>query len=274
MSIVVVTGTGTGVGKTVVTAALAALALAEGRRVAVLKPAQTGVAAGEFGDMDELRRMIGVRLGQLDRLTTLELERYPDPLAPATAAARAERPAVTPAEAATAAVELAEDHDLVLIEGAGGLLVRLSEDGTIADVAAELDAPVLVVVAAGLGTLNAAELTTEALAVRGLRCAGLVIGNWPAEPGLAEHCNLTDLPAVTGVALVGRMPEGSGALTPPEFLAAARDGFGDAMLASAPDLDAAEAAAAADDDDGDGDGDERSVAGFDDWPTPGVADFT
>jgi dethiobiotin synthetase len=229
MSVVLVTGTGTGVGKTVVTAALAALALAEGRRVAVLKPAQTGVAAGEYGDLDELRRMVGIRLGRPEQLTTLEMARYPDPVAPATAARLAGRAPVTPEEAADVAAELAENHDLVLIEGAGGLLVRFAGTGTLADVAAELGAPVLVVVAAGLGTLNVSALTTEALAVRGLRCAGLVIGSWPAEPDLAEECNLVDLPEVTGVPLLGMMPAGAAELSPAEFLAAARSGFGDTI---------------------------------------------
>jgi dethiobiotin synthetase len=234
MSVLLVTGTGTGVGKTVVTAALAALALAEGRRVAVLKPVQTGVAAGEFGDLDELRRMVGIRLGQPERLTTLELARYPDPLAPATAAARVGRPPVTPEEVAEVSADLAEEHDLVLVEGAGGLLVRLAGTGTLADVAAELDAPVLVVVAAGLGTLNVSALTTEVLAVRGLRCVGLVIGSWPEDPDLAEECNLADLPEVTGAPLLGLMPAGAGDLTPVEFLAAARNGFGDTMWPSVP----------------------------------------
>lgn len=250
MSMLLVTGTDTGVGKTVVTAALAALALAEGRRVAVLKPVQTGVAAGEYGDLDELRRMVGIRLGQLDRLTTLEMARYPDPLAPSVAAARCGRAPVTPAEVAEVAAELAEEHDLVLIEGAGGLLVRMAEDSNFADLAAELGIPVLVVVAAGLGTLNASALTTEALAVRGLPCAGLVIGSWPREPDLAAECNLDELPSVTGVPLLGRMPEGAGELTPPAFLAAARDGFGRSMWAPEPEQ------------------------GFEDWPASDVADLT
>ncbi|WP_037067859.1 dethiobiotin synthase [Pseudonocardia acaciae] len=218
MSVLVVTGTGTGVGKTVVTAALAALALAEGRRVAVFKPAQTGMGPGEPGDLDEVRRLVG----GVDGLTLRELARYPDPLAPATAAVRAGRSPVTPAEAADVAAKLATEHDLVLVEGAGGLLVRLTAEGTLADVATALDAPVLVVTAAGLGTLNHTELTVRALAVLGLRCPGLVIGSWPAEPDLAARCNLSDLPAVTGVPLLGRMPEGAARLEPSAFLAAAR----------------------------------------------------
>jgi dethiobiotin synthetase len=217
--ILVVTGTGTGVGKTVVTAALAALALADGRRVAVLKSAQTGIGPDEPGDIDDVRRLAG------PEVTTRELARYPDPLAPATAAARAGRPPVTPAQVAAAATELTDEHDLVLVEGAGGLLVRLTDTGTLADVAVALGAPVLVVTAPGLGTLNHTALTTEALATRGLCCAGLVIGSWPAESDLAARCNLNDLPAVTGAPLRGRLPAGAGQLTARAFLAAAKAGI-------------------------------------------------
>lgn len=211
----IVTGTGTGVGKTVVTAAVAALAVARGERVAVLKPVQTGVAPGEPGDLAHVARLV-------PGITCRELARYPEPLAPATAARRAGMPAVPPAAVAAAGRELAGSHDLVLVEGAGGLLVRMSEDGTLADVAAALDAPVLVVTAAGLGTLNHTVLTVEALRARSLTCAGLVVGAWPAVPDLAAECNLADLPAVTGVALLGALPEGIGELAPAEFAAVAR----------------------------------------------------
>ncbi|MGH3911751.1 MAG: dethiobiotin synthase [Pseudonocardiaceae bacterium] len=216
----IVTGTGTGVGKTVVTAALAALAVAAGRRVAVLKPAQTGVRPGEPGDVDEIRRLVG------PAVTCRELARYPDPLAPATAARRAGMAPVPPASVAVATLEFAADHDLLLVEGAGGLLVRLDDaGGTIADAAVSLDAPILLVAAAGLGTLNHTALTVEALRSRGLACLGLVIGCWPAEPDLAARCNLADLPAVTGVTLLGVLPEGAGVLTPAEFLSVARRGL-------------------------------------------------
>lgn len=218
--VLVVTGTGTGVGKTVVTAAVAALAPG---RVAVLKPAQTGVAPGEPGDLADVARLAAPA-------TAVELARYPDPLAPATAARRAGRPALEPGAAARAAALLAADHDLVLVEGAGGLLVRFTEDGgTLADVAALLGAPVVVVTPAGLGALNAAALTVEALRTRGLTCAGLVVGAWPADPDLAACENLHDLPAVTGVPLLGALPEGSGALPRAEFARVARHGLGPAL---------------------------------------------
>lgn len=210
--VLVVTGTGTGVGKTVVTAAVAALAPG---RVAVLKPAQTGVGPGEPGDVDEVGRLVpGVAVH--------ELARYPDPLAPATAARRAAAAPVMAAAAAAAAQRLAADHDLVLVEGAGGLLVRLAGTDTLADVAVRLAAPVLVVAAAGLGTLNHTALTVEALRTRALTCAGVVIGCWPAAPGLAERCNLAELADVAGAPLLGAVPEGAGALDAAQFTDRAR----------------------------------------------------
>ncbi|GAA5119626.1 dethiobiotin synthase [Pseudonocardia adelaidensis] len=213
--ILIVTGTGTEVGKTIVTAAIAAVAAARGDRVAVLKPAQTGVADGEPGDVATVLRLVPGTTG-------CELARYPEPLAPATAARRAGVAPVPPRAAADAAEKLAADHDLVLVEGAGGLLVRMTDDGTLADVAALLAAPVLVVAAAGLGTLNATELTVEALRRRGLTCPGVVVGALPAEPDLAARCNLGDLSATSGVPLLGALPDGAGALDPERFGAVAR----------------------------------------------------
>jgi dethiobiotin synthetase len=220
VTVLVVTGTGTGVGKTVVTSAIAALAIAAGRRVAVLKPAQTGVDAGQPGDVDEVRRLVG------PSVTCRELARFPDPLAPATAARRAGLPPVTPLVVAATVRELATSHDLVLVEGAGGLLVRFDDaGGTIADAAAALGAPVLVVTGAGLGTLNHTALTVEALRARGLRCVGVVIGAWPAEPDLAAQCNLADLPSVTDLPLLGALRAGAGNLTRADFLRVARRGL-------------------------------------------------
>ncbi|MET7549602.1 dethiobiotin synthase [Streptomyces sp. AM2-3-1] len=216
MPVLVVSGTGTEIGKTVVTAAVAAVALAAGRSVAVLKPAQTGVAPGEPGDVFEVRRLAG------EAVTGLELARFPEPLAPDTAARRAGMAPVHPQQIAEAAGKLATEHDLVLVEGAGGLLVRFDEEGaTLADAARLLGAPVLVVTSAGLGTLNTTALTSEALRARGLGCLGVVVGSMPAEPDLAARCNLGDLPVVAGAPLLGVVPAGAGALAPVDFRARA-----------------------------------------------------
>lgn len=211
-----ITGTGTGVGKTMVTAAIAALAVADGQRVAVVKPAQTGVSADEPGDVAEVVRLSGAG-------TAREYARYPEPLAPATAARRAGMAPVRPAEVAAEVAELASTHDLVLVEGAGGLLVRFDDEGaTLADIAWSLSAPLLVVAEAGLGTLNATALTTEVAEGRGLHSAGVVIGSWPAGPGLAEQTNLHDLPVVAGAPLLGVLPEASAGVPASEFRQRAR----------------------------------------------------
>jgi dethiobiotin synthase len=220
--VLVVTGTSTGVGKTIATAALAVRAVDAGEQVVVVKPVQTGITGTEPGDADEVHRLSGCAVQEYTALD--------DPLAPDTAARlRGVRiPPVT--EYADRIRVLTEFHDTVLVEGAGGLLVRLdTEGGTLLDLAVELaesvPVDVVVVAAAGLGTLNHAELTVAALRARGLEPAGLVIGSWPAEPDLAERCNLDDLPRVTGVPLLATIPEGAGALSRDEFRSGATTWF-------------------------------------------------
>lgn len=220
MTALLVTGTGTGVGKTVVTAALAALALSRDARCTVLKPAQTGVPDDAPGDLADVMRLAG------DDLRTVELVRYPDPLSPAAAARRSGRPALDAATAAQAVLTAEKDSDLVLVEGAGGLLVRYDDGGlTVADLARTRRMPVLVVVEPGLGTLNATALTLEALAHRGLELSGLVIGAWPAQPGLAERSNIADLETLAARALLGALPAGLGRSDRADFVAAARAGL-------------------------------------------------
>lgn len=206
------------------TAALALRAAASGT-VTVVKPVQTGIGPahpGEVADADEVHRLTGCAVQEL---TCLE-----DPLAPDTAA-RLRGVRIPPvAEYADRIRVLAEFHDMVVVEGAGGLLVRLDTDGgTLLDIAAELaetlTVEVVVVTAAGLGTLNHTELTVAALRARGLEPSGLVIGSWPADPGLAERCNADDLPRVTGVPLVATIPAGAGALDRDEFVTRSPDWF-------------------------------------------------
>ena len=216
--VLIITGTGTGIGKTVVTAAIAAAAHARGDRVAIVKPAQTGVRPGpgsDVPDAETIERLSGVA-------DTHELARFPDPLSPEAAARVSGLPPLDLAHAAEYIGQLAGARDLVLVEGAGGLLVRYDAAGaTLADLAVMCAAPVLVVVAPGLGTLNHTALTLEALAARRLELAGVAIGSWPADPGLAERQNLTDLETLIGRPLAGAIPEGSGGLTREEFRAVA-----------------------------------------------------
>jgi len=189
--IVIVTGTDTGVGKTIATAAIAAAAKAAGQRVAMLKPAQTG----DDDDAGTVRRLAEPDIA-------LTLVHYPDPLAPATAARVSGRKPLELPEIVAAARSLSEHHDVVLVEGAGGLLVPMGPQWTIAHLAEELGAPAIVVTRPALGTLNHTALTLEALRHRGI-VAHLVLGTWPATPELVHRTNLEDFPAE----LHGWLPE-------------------------------------------------------------------
>jgi dethiobiotin synthetase len=223
VSIVVVTGTNTDVGKTVVTAAVATLAATRGTPVAVVKPAQTGVGPDEPGDLATVRRLAGVS-------DLHEYVRYPDPLSPAAAARLSGRPTLDFDDTVRRIQELADSRRLVLVEGAGGLLVRNDEDGsTLADLAHALKAPVLLVAHPNLGTLNIAALTLEAMAARGLDLAGIVLGSWPADPDLAMRSNIRDLETIGARPLAGALPAGAGALEPADFLLAARAGLAPAL---------------------------------------------
>ena len=233
--VVVVTGTDTGVGKTVATAALAARAAAAGERVLVVKPVQTGIGGADpdIPDVETVRSLAGVEAVQLVGLD--------EPLAPDTAARRQGVPIPTVREHVSRIRELLPSYDLVLVEGAGGLLVRLdAEGGTLLDIARDLtfalrrrgpddvvSSPVEVVVVtrAGLGTLNHTELTVTALRAVQVEPAGLVIGSWPTSPGLAETCNRDDLTRITGVPVLAVVPEGAGSLPGDEFRAAAPSWF-------------------------------------------------
>ncbi|WP_433208636.1 dethiobiotin synthase [Dactylosporangium sp. CS-047395] len=202
----IITGTDTGVGKTIVTAAIAATATAAGRSVAVVKPAQTGTADGDEPDALTVARLAEPAL-------TRTLSDFPDALAPLAAARVAGEDALTAVMAQLAIRTIADEYDLTLIEGAGGLLVQLGEGGwTILDLAAALSATAIVVARPGLGTLNHTALTLRALAERDIP-ALVVFGTWPAEPELVHRTNLYDLDAD----LAGAIPEGAGELDPDVF---------------------------------------------------------
>ncbi|MFL6169689.1 MAG: dethiobiotin synthase [Ornithinibacter sp.] len=214
--VLVVTGTDTGVGKTVVTAAVAVAVRAAGGSPYVIKPAQTGVAPGDPGDLDVVRHLAGEVEGH-------EGARLLEPLAPDTAARLegVELPGL--AAQRDAVLAAAEQHD-VIVEGAGGVLVHLGRHWNLLDLAQAaayggVAVGFVVVVRAGLGTLNHTALTVQAIQQRSLWVHGLVIGSWPAEPDTAATQNLVDLPMMTGVPVLGSLPEGSGDLSREEFAA-------------------------------------------------------
>lgn len=215
MSVVLVTGTDTDVGKTIVTAAIAATLRRGGSSAVVYKPTQTGVIDDEPGDVAVIEALADVPGYDGVRLQAA--------MAPRPAAAREDARLPTFDDHVARVRRLQESFDVVLVEGAGGLLVELTEAGdTIASLAGELDAPVVVVVRSALGTLNHTALTLEALQARGVRLLGVVIGSWPASPSFIEVSNRADFEA-GAAAFLGAVPAGAGLLSRDEFVASAPD---------------------------------------------------
>jgi dethiobiotin synthetase len=185
-----VSGTDTGVGKTLAAAALCLAERQAGKTVLYAKPVQTGLHQGEPGDATFVAAAAGVPV--------IECLRFPDPLAPAVAAERVG--ATIDVDGLLADLAKAGDgFDRVVVEGAGGLLVPLTDEVTMADLADRLGAGIVVVTRPGLGTLNHTALTLEAARARGLPVDGLVISGWPDEPGVTEQTNLERLEAMAPV---------------------------------------------------------------------------
>ena len=181
---VFVTGTGTEVGKTVVAAVLARTAAGEGRRVAVLKPAVSGLDDGGEPDHHMLRRAAG----SSQRDDEIAPYRYGPPVSPHLGAELAGE-TIDPARLMEAARRAGEGADLLVVEGVGGLLVPLTLGYLVRDFARELALPVVIAAGPGLGTINHTLLTIDGVRAVGLEVAAVVLTPWPAKPGELEQSN-------------------------------------------------------------------------------------
>jgi dethiobiotin synthetase len=166
-----------------------------------MKPVETGVGAGGPGDAAALRAAAQVD----DPLELICPQRFALPAAPSVAAA-AEGRSVDLGALRAAFEKLATRHRALLVEGAGGLLVPITGGFAMADLAAELSLPLLVVTRAALGTINHTLLTLEAAERRGLRVAGVVISHGGGVLSGADARNLAALHGVLGERLLGEVP--------------------------------------------------------------------
>lgn len=207
---VLVTATDTGVGKTTVAAAMVRRLREGGVDVAVLKPFESGCARGPDGSLVPAdATILRDAAGGAAPLEAVCLERFEAPVAPGIAAAREGRE-VTLEGALAAFAALAARHEVVVVEGAGGLLVPLTPDDDVADLAVRLALPLLVVARAGLGTLNHSRLTVESARARSLEVRAIVLNAGPeavgpdADPSIADNAEV--LARLTGVPVLGPLP--------------------------------------------------------------------
>ena len=200
MSALLVTGTDTGIGKTFVACALAHALRARGTTVAVMKPVETGVVSDPE---DALRlREAAADPAPLDDICPYRLRA---PLAPAVAA-RAEGVTIDLARLETLIRRRQEAADVLLVEGAGGLLVPIRDAITYADLAARLELPLLVVAANRLGTINHCVLTARAAAAAGLTVLGFVLSQPTRERDASATSNTATIEHLAGMICLGEIP--------------------------------------------------------------------
>lgn len=192
-----VTGTDTGVGKTIATAVLGLLLKDKGWRVGVMKPVQ---CAGD--DAAFLKKVLCID----EPLEIINPYFADEPLSPHLAFARA-KTKITPHKIIDAVKGMAGRYDLVLIEGAGGLLVPLTPDYSVLDLVHDLNAEMVVVSRLGLGTINHTLLTIEQARSRGIDVKGVVFSDVTGNAhGVPEQTNPPEIEKLSGVPVLGIIP--------------------------------------------------------------------
>ena len=201
---IVITGTDTGVGKTVVAAALARWLLLQGQDVGVMKPVETGWSAGPPSHSDAARLKFASQ--SPDPLATICPYRLSAPLSPYDAARRSDTDISIP-QLVSRVRSLQRRHGLMLVEGAGGVLVPLTRKALMIDLIGALKLPVILVGRVGLGGINHALLTLESLRARQISVKALVL-NRPCPPRSSvairqEQATLRSLRERAGVPVLG-----------------------------------------------------------------------
>ncbi len=198
-----VTGTDTGVGKTVLAAAITAGLRARGVGVAALKPVITGLDETTDPDWPPDHQLLANVSGTPADMVALEC--YGPPVSPHLAAELARR-AIDPRALVSRIEAAASGHEVVVVEGVGGLLVPLTPWYDVRDLARSLRLPLVIAARPGLGTINHTLLTLAAARAAGLEVLAVVLTPWPEDPGEIEGSNLMTIAALGAVA-VGVLPQ-------------------------------------------------------------------
>ena len=199
---VFVTGTDTGVGKTVVAAAIAIVLRKKGIDVGVMKPLQSG---GD-GDAD----ILAAASGAGDEMTLVAPYSFSEAVAP-TLAARLEGVEIDVDLIRRSYRDLAGRHQVMIVEGAGGIMVPVKEEGIrsylFSDLAADMGLNAIIVARAGLGTVNHTLLTIDHARNKGLDVAGVIINGYPLNPGLSEKNNPQMIESLSGIPVISIIPQ-------------------------------------------------------------------
>ncbi|CAM4510382.1 dethiobiotin synthetase [Paenibacillus endophyticus] len=200
-----VTGTDTGVGKTVITAAITSMLRAEGMNAGIWKPIQSGALLGTgHTDAERLLKSTGIH-EQPEAVAPFSFEA---PLTPMLAAKQAGA-TLTLKELIAAGLPLAKRYEALVIEGAGGVAVPLTDDAIMADLISELGIPALIVARSNLGTINHTLLTASFLQNRGVTIIGVILNDGQLtelkdDPSVATNAQLIE--QYSNLKVLGRFP--------------------------------------------------------------------
>lgn len=202
-----ITGTDTGVGKTVIAGAIANWFHRQGHRVAVLKPIASGCEHRREGLVSEDAEFLAECAKTHHPLDLICPVRFAEPLAPAVAAARAKKNVEW--DAIQRSIDLmSKESDVMIVEGAGGIMAPLDEKTLVLDLVRDLEIPVVVVARAGLGTINHSLLTIHALKTANVKLAGVVINRYPTDVvGIAEETSPREIENRGQTPILATMPD-------------------------------------------------------------------
>jgi dethiobiotin synthetase len=200
-----ITGTDTGVGKTLIAGGLAACCRRGGARIGVMKPVESGCRRTEQGLQPDDALFLKKMAASADALDDIVPYRLEQPLTPSVAAALSG--SVIDLQVINSAYRrLAVQNDLVLVEGAGGLLAPITGHATGVDLIKLLQIPIIVVARNALGTINHTLLTVEHARRSGLTVLGIILNQSTPVPDLSAETNPGIIAELSGLPLLGVIP--------------------------------------------------------------------
>jgi dethiobiotin synthetase len=199
------TGTDTGVGKTLIAGAIARALSLQGRRVGVMKPFESGCRRDGDTIVPADALFLKNMAGSQDALALICPYAFEQPLAPGVAA-HMEHVPINLEKVQKTFKQISAQYDIMLVEGAGGLMVPVSEEHLIIDVIRLLQLPLIIVARTTLGTINHTLLTVRETQRAGIRLCGIILNKVSPEHDAAEDTNPEVLRKLSNVPLLGQLP--------------------------------------------------------------------
>ena len=200
-----ITGTDTGVGKTVVAGGIAAALKCRNTDIGVMKPLESGCRLKDNTLLPEDALLLKEMSGSSDPLEKICPYRFKNPVAPGVAA-KMEGIEIKLDELNNLYLELEEKHDMMIVEGAGGLLVPVYENFLYSDLIKLFDLPIIVVAASKLGVINHTLLTVRHAQSLGIKVLGIVINHTSNCHGIAEKTNPGVIENFLNIPVLGIVP--------------------------------------------------------------------